>query len=51
MDIQELASEQIVKLSANPTAEQVAASTAMALWEIVKALDGIRDAMPKQPEL
>jgi hypothetical protein len=51
MDVQELASEQMDKLSEHPAAEQVAVSTAMALWEIVKALDGIRNAMPQQPEL
>ena len=51
MDVQELASEQIEKLSANPPADQVAVSAAMALWEIVKTLDGIRNSMPSQPEL
>ncbi len=51
MDIQELASEQIDKLQTNPTPEQVAISTAVALWQIVKTLDRMENAMPHQSEV
>ena len=51
MDASELASEQVEALMKDPSPEKVALSTALALWQIVKVLNRIADAMPQQPEI
>lgn len=51
MDVSELANQQIELLSQDPRPERVAFTTAMALWQIVKVLNRIEEAMPHKTEL